>query len=106
MVRIPAKANSDSEGNANRIPHRTERSDAGTSIVQEVFAFVKESLPQRKCDRGQWRRNRSGRRYRCVFGRNAKADPDFGDAATRAWLLGAHVSHPTSSPLWGAALIA
>src|SRR5712691_10260990 len=46
--RIPAKANGDSEGNANGIPGRrrtvSERSDAGISIVQEVFVFVKRNL--------------------------------------------------------------
>jgi len=50
-VRIPAKANADSEGNANGIPGRrrtfSERSDAGTSIVQEVFGFVKRNLSER-----------------------------------------------------------
>jgi hypothetical protein len=47
-VGIPAKANADSGGNANGIPGRrrkfSERSDAGTSIVQEVFGFVKKNL--------------------------------------------------------------
>ena len=47
LLRIPAKANANSEGNANGIPGRrrtvSERSDAGNSIVQEVFAFVVSS---------------------------------------------------------------
>jgi hypothetical protein len=47
-LRIPAKTNTDSEGNANGIPGRrrteSERSDAGNSIVQEVFAFVKRNV--------------------------------------------------------------
>jgi len=45
-MRIPAKANADSERNANGIPGRrrtvSERSDAGISIVQEVFVFGQE----------------------------------------------------------------
>ena len=53
-MRIPAKANTDSEGNANGIPGRrrtvSERSDAGISIVQEVFGFVKKNLSG-----AQWR---------------------------------------------------
>ena len=48
LLRIPTKANTDSEGNANGIPGRrrtvSERSDAGISIVQEVFGFVKRNL--------------------------------------------------------------
>jgi hypothetical protein len=48
QLRIPAKANPDSEGNANGIPGRrrkvSERRDAGISIVQEVFVFVKKNL--------------------------------------------------------------
>src|SRR5712692_9628833 len=48
VLRIPAKANADSEGNANGIPGRrrkvSERSDAGISIVPEVFVFVKRNL--------------------------------------------------------------
>ena len=47
-MRIPAKANVDSGGNANGIPGRrrtiSERSDAGFSIVEQVFVFVKENL--------------------------------------------------------------
>jgi len=48
LVGIPAKANSDSGRNANGIPGRrrkiSERSDAGSLIVPEVFGFVKENL--------------------------------------------------------------
>ena len=48
-VRIPLKANADSEGNANSIPGRRrnvlgERSDTGSSIVQELFVSVKKNL--------------------------------------------------------------
>jgi hypothetical protein len=47
-MRIPAKVNADSEENANGIPGRTrkvsERSDAGISIVPEVFGFVTRNL--------------------------------------------------------------
>jgi hypothetical protein len=50
-MRIPAKVNADSEGNANGIPGGrrkiSERSDAGNSIVQEVFGFVKKNYPER-----------------------------------------------------------
>jgi hypothetical protein len=46
ILRIPAKPNANSEGNPNGIPGKTrtpsERSDAGISILQEVFGFVKE----------------------------------------------------------------
>jgi len=45
---IPAKLNAHSEGKPNGIPGRSrtpsERSDAGNSIVQEVFGFVKRNL--------------------------------------------------------------
>jgi hypothetical protein len=47
---IPAKENTDSGGNANGIPGEDEqfleRSDAGTSIVPEVFGFVKKNLSE------------------------------------------------------------
>jgi hypothetical protein len=43
---IPAKLNGDSRGKPNGIQdqtgHHRERSDAGISVVQEVFGFVKE----------------------------------------------------------------
>jgi hypothetical protein len=45
-LRIPAKPNADSEGKPNGIPGLTrtpsEQSDAGISILQEVFGFVTE----------------------------------------------------------------
>jgi hypothetical protein len=44
-VRIPMKVNADSEGNANAFraegEQLSERSDAGSLIVEEVFAIVK-----------------------------------------------------------------
>jgi hypothetical protein len=47
-VGIPVKLNAHSEGKPNGFPgwSRTpsERSDAGFSIVREVFAFVKRNL--------------------------------------------------------------
>jgi hypothetical protein len=47
-VGIPAKPNAESGMNPNGVPGRSrtpsERSDAGTSIVQEVFVFVKRNL--------------------------------------------------------------
>jgi hypothetical protein len=47
-VRTPAKPNADSEGKPNGIPGQartpSEGSDAGISIVQEVFGFVKRNL--------------------------------------------------------------
>ena len=47
-MRIPTKANTDSDGNATAFRAEgeqfSERSDAGISIVQEVFGFVKENL--------------------------------------------------------------
>ncbi|HTA68658.1 MAG TPA: hypothetical protein VK776_10290, partial [Bryobacteraceae bacterium] len=50
-LRIPAKPNAVSGGKPNGIPGRTrtpsERSDAGISIVQEVFGFVKKNCPER-----------------------------------------------------------
>lgn len=45
VVRIPLKANAFPEGSRTGFrddsEHRSERSDAGLSIVQEVFGFVK-----------------------------------------------------------------
>ena len=73
-LRIPAKTNADSEGNANGIPARSERfsqpSDAGPSIVPEVLGFVK--------------RNRSGaqRRKAAASGERGAIDPFI--AAERA----------------------
>jgi hypothetical protein len=47
MVGIPAKSNAESGMTPNGVPGRSrtpsERSDAGISIVQEVFGFVKEN---------------------------------------------------------------
>src|SRR5579871_3330726 len=59
-VGIPAKLNAYSEGNPNGIPGSTrtlsERSDAGISIVQEVFGFVKsESVRSEAEARWSWR---------------------------------------------------
>jgi hypothetical protein len=49
-VGIPAKLNAHSERNPNGIPGRfrtpSERSDAGISIVQDAFAFVKRNLSE------------------------------------------------------------
>jgi hypothetical protein len=57
-MRIPAKPNAVSEGKPNGIPGRTrtpsELSDAGHSILQEVFGFVREKLS------GAQRRKRAG----------------------------------------------
>jgi hypothetical protein len=48
---IPAKPNAESGMNPNGIPGRSrtpsERSDAGISIVQEVFGLVKRNRPKR-----------------------------------------------------------
>lgn len=55
-VGIPAKLNANSEGKPNSIPgwSRTlsERSDAGISILQDVFAFVKKNRSARLSDSG------------------------------------------------------
>jgi hypothetical protein len=69
-LRIPAKPNAYSEGNRTAFrdepEHPSERSDAGISIVQEVFGFVKKNLS------GAQRRNRAASGERGV-GKGAAA---------------------------------
>jgi len=68
---IPAKLNAHSEGKLNGIPGRSrtpsERSDAGNSIVQEVFGFINtETCPERpeRKKGGLQKRSRAARRAR------------------------------------------
>jgi hypothetical protein len=60
------------------IPDLSEHGDAGISIVQEVFAFVKRNLSgaQRSKDATHWRRKGAGKAAAAIFPASAHIAPE------------------------------